>query len=1280
MKHLASPRRIASLFVFLVSAVCGTALQAAGPASGGNSAFPLWQPVDEQSIAPGPARPLVPASYRTVRLNEAALNEILARAPMEFTVARNEQPIITLPMPDGTIARFQFEESPIVEQALADKYPELKTYRGQGLDDPTATLRFDWLPTGFHAMILSPSGTVLIDPYATGDRSNYMTYWKRDAVRNPESFVCHVDGDEEVPPEVAGRTDAPAVISGGTLRTYRLALASTNEYAVAVGGNTKAGTLAAEVLIMNRVNGVYERDLSIRMVMIGNNDLITYAGDNTSCGGACTSANDPYTNNNGSTMLGQNQTTIDGVIGSANYDIGHVFSTGGGGIAQLAVVCGNSKAKGVTGLSNPVGDAFAIDYVAHEMGHQWAANHTFNGTSGSCGGGNRSNTSAYEPGSGITIMAYAGICSTQDLAAHSIDTFHVKSLEVIAAFSQTGGGNTCAASTSTGNTAPTVTGPGNFTIPKGTPFALTAVASDINGDAITYDWQEYDLDAGGVGTTAVPNTDSDGTPRPIFVPLLPTVGGTRTFPALTYILNNANVPPATTGGFLTGELLPAISRTMVFQVIARDNHASGGGINTATSTITVSGGAGPFAVTAPNTAVSVPALSSLNVTWNPANTAAAPVSAANVKISLSTDGGLTFPNVLAASTPNDGAQTVTLPNVQTTTARIKVEAVGNIFFDISDANFTITPAVIGGNADLSGLTISSGTLSPAFAPGTLAYTDVVTNATSSVTVAPTLADAGASVKVNGNTVASGTASAAIALAVGNGNVINVVVTAQDGITTKSYSITVTRAAGGSTNANLASLTISAGTLSPAFASGTISYTDSVSNATASLTVTPTLADGTASLTVNGSAVTSGSASAPIALSVGSGNVINVVVTAQDGVTTKTYTVTVTRAGVVGSGARFIALAPCRLVDTRAPGTYPISGAGQMTSGESRSFALPFSNCGIPGNAVAYSLNATVVPAGPLGWLTLWPSGQSMPGVSTLNSPDGRTKANAAIVPAGVGGAVSAFVTDATHLILDIDGYFVPAGAGGDLAFYPLAPCRISDTRSVPGTNGGPTLAGGETRNISTWNICGIPQGTTALSLNYTAIPRVPLGWLTTWAAGQAQPGVSTLNAPTGTVVANAAIVPTGLSGQVSIFVTNTADVVVDVNGYFAPAGSPGALSFFASTPCRIADTRLATGPFGGPQMAAGSTRNYAVPLSPCAIPATAQSYSLNATVVPNGALGWLTLWPAGNGVPGVSTLNAFDGAITSNAAFVNAGTGGSISAFVTDSTNLILDINGYFAP
>jgi hypothetical protein len=293
----------------------------------------IWSFIEESSLDQSAKRLIVPLVYRTVRLDKTALAQALTRAPMEFTRDATQNPIIYLPMPDGTMARFRFEESPIMERGLAAKYPGLNTYRAQGIDDPAATSRFDWLPTGFHAIILAPSGTVLIDPYARGNTTDYITYWKKDSANLAEPFECHFVNPKLPPLPDAGGIHAPAVTSGTQLRNYRLALACTNEYAVAVGGNSVAGALAAEVLIMNRVNGVYERDVALHMNIIGNNNLITYAGDNTSCGGPCNATNDPYTNNDGATMLGENVSNCNAVIGSANYDIGHVFSTGGGGIA-----------------------------------------------------------------------------------------------------------------------------------------------------------------------------------------------------------------------------------------------------------------------------------------------------------------------------------------------------------------------------------------------------------------------------------------------------------------------------------------------------------------------------------------------------------------------------------------------------------------------------------------------------------------------------------------------------------------------------------------------------------------------------------------------------------------------------------------------------------------------------------------------------------------------------------------------------------------------------------
>ena len=686
-----SPRHISVVFLL----ACLLALATVSTLGQGGD---VWRRIGRDQLVPpsGSPPPQIPSAYEAYKLDRVPLETVLNTAPEEYSGGLAVE--LKLPLPDGTLGRFRIEHSLVVEPGLVKKYPELSaTYRGYGLDDPAASARLDLLPNGFHAYIFSANGTIVINPYPDETKDTYLSFFKTDAP-GLSGFVC--DFGAKTPADLAKPIDfdasqlivgsAPEISSGTQLRTYRLALAATNEYCSVVGSNTIAGCLAAQVVVMNRVNGIYERDLAMHMNIVANNDLIIYAGDQICGGSACTASNDPYTNPDGTTMLSENQANLDTVIGSANYDIGHVFSTGGGGVAFLAVPCGSSKAGGVTGRGTPIGDPFAVDYVAHEMGHQWGANHTFNGAATNCGA-QRNPSTAYEPGSGITIMAYAGICGNQNLAANSIDTFHVKSLEEIVAYAQTGFGSTCAVTTASGNTPPTVAGAGSFNIPKLTPFSLVASATDPNGDAITYDWEEFDL---GTSTIAVPNTDSDGVPRPIMRPYSPTLSGTRVFPSQLYILNNANVPPATTGTFLTGELLPAISRTMTFQVVARDNRANAGGLGTATASVIVDGSSGPFAVTSPNTAITWTAGDLNTVTWSVAGTSASPISAANVRISLSTDGGNSFGFILSPSTPNDGSEPVTVPNISSTTTRIKVEPVGNIFFDISDTNFTLVPGGI----------------------------------------------------------------------------------------------------------------------------------------------------------------------------------------------------------------------------------------------------------------------------------------------------------------------------------------------------------------------------------------------------------------------------------------------------------------------------------------------------------------------------------------------------------------------------------------------------------
>ncbi len=622
---------------------------------------PYWQDVNKESIVQKGERYILASAFRTVYLNKYEFFSVINSVPKEADVkVRNSNSVFSFPMPNGTMSRFNVVESPIMEPELAAKFPEIKTYLGQGIDDPYATVRFDYTPLGFHAMILSPNGAVFIDPYSMNETDYYMSYYKSDFYPAVEkNFTCQTEELTETP------KFNPSIVfnrTGEQLRTYRLAVGATGEYTAFFGGTVAAG-LAAITTSVNRITGVYEQDLSVRLVLVANENLIIYTDPGT----------DPYTNGNGSTLLSQNQTTCTNVIGSANYDIGHVYSTGAfGGIAGLNVVCNNSnKARGATGSSSPVGDPWDIDYVAHEMGHQFGGNHTQNNSS--C---NANPPTAWEPGSGVTIMGYAGVCAP-NLELHSIPFMHGGNIfnEMIP-FTQSGGGSTCPVATNTGNTPPTVTvPPGGFTIPISTYFSLTGSATDPNGDALTYSWEEMDI--GPQGNPANPSGNA-----PIFRPFSAVTNGTRIFPKLSDQLNNTQT---------LGELLPTYTRSLNFKLTVRDNRAGGGGINHGNVSFSVSSTAGPFLVTYPNTNVTIGGAQT--VTWNVANTTAAPVSCANVKISLSTDGGNTWPTVLAASTPNDGSQSVTLPSITNSTARIKIESVGNIFYDISNVNFSITPTV-----------------------------------------------------------------------------------------------------------------------------------------------------------------------------------------------------------------------------------------------------------------------------------------------------------------------------------------------------------------------------------------------------------------------------------------------------------------------------------------------------------------------------------------------------------------------------------------------------------
>lgn len=647
---------------------------------------------------------MVAGQSTTVRLDGRALGELLARTPMEDRAGAGDQ-TLWLPGPAGYV-RVAVEESPMMERALADRFPQIKTYSVRGVDDPTLSGRFDWSSGTFHAFIVGSDATWTIGPASPGERVDYVV--TRAAGQSDAVTIQCLVGDLQQRDARFERGALAGALSldfsnGDTRRTYRAAIAATAEYAAGHGG-TQASALAAITTTINGVNALLEKETAIRLVLVANETSIIYTN----------SATDPYTSGDLAQMAeNENQQNLDAVIGSANYDLGHVFDydpncCGASGYAYFGVCDSNWKGKAATldyGLG--AGHADVIRTRLHEFGHQFTARHTFNGTTGSCAFG-RDALGSYEIGSGSTPMSYTGLCGAENVPRTEL--YHAATLEQMIGYTTTGWGNTCAATAATGNDPPLVNAGSDYTIPRSTPFVLTASGSDPNGDTVTYSWEEMDL-----GNPGPPNTD-DGT-RPIFRVFAPVTDTSRTFPKLSDILSNTST---------FGESLPTTSRTMMFRVTARDNRAGGGGVATDTMELTIASGAGPFAITQPNTAVSWPAGSLQTVTWNVASTNIAPVNTGAVNILLSTDGGQTFPTVLAANTANDGTEQVTLPGTTSTTARVKVEAAGNVFFDISNVNFTIAAAGGTPNLNISKLTTvpSSG---HAASGGTITIKDTTRN-------------------------------------------------------------------------------------------------------------------------------------------------------------------------------------------------------------------------------------------------------------------------------------------------------------------------------------------------------------------------------------------------------------------------------------------------------------------------------------------------------------------------------------------------------------------------
>ncbi|HIC30719.1 MAG TPA: T9SS type A sorting domain-containing protein [Flavobacteriaceae bacterium] len=616
-----------------------------------------------------------PTKAQFYNLNIEALKTYLADAPNRKNGVSASEKLVSFPTSDNTFETYSVMEASIMEETLQQKYSNIRTYVGKSIDNPTNTMRLSITPQGLHTMsFVSGKGLEFIDPY-TKDAGQYIVYAKKDLPKLDTTWTCDFEDDEV---SVEGKSSSVNTMfnaNDGMMREFRLALACTIEYAqfhwTAAGltiidseAAKKAAVLAAMVVTINRNNFVYERDLSVTMTLVANNESIIFINS------------DSFTNDNAGALINESQTVIDANIGFSNYDIGHTFSTGGGGLAQLNSPCTTSKARGITGSPAPVGDPYDIDYVAHEMGHQYGAPHTFNGDSGSCAG-NRSATNAYEPGSGSTIMGYAGICAPQNVQSNSDAYFHQKSLQMMWA-NITTGNSTCASQTPTGNSAPTADAGANYTIPISTPFKLTGSSTDADGTSThTYTWEQYDL--GPAGLPAETNTTG-----PLVRSFEGTDNPTRYIPRMEDILLNGGVST-------TWEKLASVGRTESFRLTVRDNDVNGGQTAQDFMVATVSASDGPFLVTSQNTNQIVWTQGTTEtITWDVAGTATAPgVNTPNVNILLSTDGGQNFDTILASNVPNNGSYDITVPNITAPYCRIMVEGAGNIFFNINDYFFAI---------------------------------------------------------------------------------------------------------------------------------------------------------------------------------------------------------------------------------------------------------------------------------------------------------------------------------------------------------------------------------------------------------------------------------------------------------------------------------------------------------------------------------------------------------------------------------------------------------------
>lgn len=637
-----------------------------------------WTSLSAKNTLETRSRNLKVTDFKLLSLDQGQFAQQLANISGKNQFSQTKS-LIKFPNENGTVDVYEVTESSTMHPELQAKYSDIRSFVGVKVGDPTSKITFTYDPYfGLNATLKNAKGTYYIDSYSQNNKI-YMLYNRKNA-SSERNFQCLFKQDDVITQGLDVDAHSKTVIDG-QMRKYRLALATAVEYTayisqqagVANGTNAqkKAAVMSALNLVVNRLNEVFGNELSLKLELVPNTDLLIYVDS------------DNYNPLSASSMLGVNQTNVDTIIGSANYDIGHVFfqaqQGNDNGVAYKPSVCNNSiKAGGVTGSANPVGDPFVIDYVAHEMGHQFGADHTQNN---SC---NRNDSTSIEPGSASSIMGYAGICSP-NVQSNSDVYYHSVSLRQMYNYISAGAGR-CSVNTPTGNNEPVVNAGTSKTIPKETPFVLTGVASDPDGDAITYNWEQIDF-----GAATMPPRPAN-TVGPMFRSLPATTSPERYFPRLSTIIEGYNGTIITQSNYRSWEKLSSVARNLTFSLTVRDNNPIGGQSARADVRLTVSTDAGPFVVTSQGVAGAVWNLGeSKTITWDVANTDVAPVNTANVKILLSTDGGLTFPHTLVESTPNNGSYTFTVPGGLgvSSKARIMVRAIDNVFLNVNTADFTV---------------------------------------------------------------------------------------------------------------------------------------------------------------------------------------------------------------------------------------------------------------------------------------------------------------------------------------------------------------------------------------------------------------------------------------------------------------------------------------------------------------------------------------------------------------------------------------------------------------